>query len=102
MRSRSRQIVQVPEEPKLTIERLSQRWRLPAYFVRYELKRAGIRLIQVPRKPVDGARLSDVLAFEQQVREGIISSGIRPNSPKDAPPLRVIPNPKAQEEAGVR
>jgi hypothetical protein len=98
MRSRSYQTACLPpEEPALTIERISARWRLPACFARIELKRAGIKLIKIPRKPIDGAKLSDVLAFEQQVREGLISSGIRPAAPKDAPPLRVIPHPKKQE-----
>jgi hypothetical protein len=74
---------------------------LPACFARIELKRAGIKLVKIPRKPTDGALLRDVLDFEEQVRAGIISSGIRPGPPKDAPPLRVIPNPKEQE-AGKR
>jgi hypothetical protein len=71
--------------------------RLPAGIVRFELKRAGIKLVPVPKKPSDGALLRDVLGFEEQVRAGIIPSGIRPNPPKDAPPLRVVENPKEQE-----
>jgi hypothetical protein len=45
------------------------------------------------------AGLRDVLDFEEQVRAGIIPSGIRPNPPKDAPPLRVVEN---QQEARFR
>jgi hypothetical protein len=94
MRSRSYQTAGLPsEDPALTIERISARWRLPACFARIELKRAGIKLVKIPRKPADGAKLRDILDFEEQVRQGIISSGIRPNPPKDTPPLRVIPNP---------
>jgi hypothetical protein len=80
----------LPEEPRLTIDRLSNRWRLPACFVRIELKRAGIKLVPIPRKPAQGAKLRDILDFEEQVRAGLIQSGIRPNPPKDAPVLRVL------------
>jgi hypothetical protein len=84
------------KEEKLTIERLTHRWRRPAFWVRHELKQAGIRLVPVRRKPADGARLSDVLAFEQQVREGLISSGIRPNPPKDQD-FRVLAAPDEKQ-----
>jgi hypothetical protein len=76
------------EEITLSIEQLRGRWRVPAGIVRYELKRAGIKLVPIPRKPADGVKLQDILDFEKQVRTGLIRSGIRP---KDAPPFRIIP-----------
>jgi hypothetical protein len=85
------------DEPRISIEQLRARWRLPAFIVRHELKRAGIKLVPVPRKPSQGALFRDVIALEEQVRQGIIQSGIRPNPPKDAPSLRVMPDPKEQE-----
>jgi hypothetical protein len=88
---------QESEEEALSIQALAIRWRLPAPIVRYELKRAGIKLTSLPRKPADGAFLRDVLALEEQVRAGIIASGIRLSPPKDAPLLRVVPNSKEQE-----
>jgi hypothetical protein len=83
---------QLLEDPKLSIEQLRGRWRVPAGIVRFELKKAGIKLVPIPRKPVDGARLRDILDFEEQVKAGIISSGIRPNPSNDEPPLRIVPN----------
>jgi hypothetical protein len=89
------------EDLALSIEQLRGRWRLPAGIVRHELKKAGIKLVPIPRRPADGALLRDVLDFEEQVRQGIISSGIRPSPPKGTAPFRVVPNPNEQE-AGPR
>lgn len=72
MRKRIVKFPLIPEEPRLSLDSVAGRWRLPVAFARIELQKAGIELVDIERTPVKGARLSDILLFEARLRaEGV-------------------------------
>jgi hypothetical protein len=66
-------LISPPEPPDrivLDLQKVGRRWSgVDALTVEAELKRAGIELVDIARKPKKGVRLSDLLAFEEQWRQ---------------------------------
>jgi hypothetical protein len=72
MRKRIVRFPLIPKEPRLSVDRIAGRWKMPVAFARIELEKAGIELVDIERTPTKGARLSDVLRYEAKLRaEGI-------------------------------
>jgi hypothetical protein len=68
MRKRLAKFPLIPEEPRLSLDRVAGRWRMPVAFARIELQKAGIELVYIERTPIKGARLSDILRYEDRLR----------------------------------
>jgi hypothetical protein len=56
------------EHRALTYEQVSQRWKTRLSIARLKLKNAGIPVVYVPRPPVEGVKLTDLLRYEGMVR----------------------------------
>ena len=56
------------EHRALTYEQVSQRWKTRLSITRLKLKNAGIPVVYVPRPPVEGVKLTDLLRYEEMVR----------------------------------
>jgi hypothetical protein len=58
-----------PEEVLIDFQRIARRWDSHAIVVEEQLKRAGIPIIEIPQKPKLGCRFSDLLKFEEHLRQ---------------------------------
>jgi hypothetical protein len=56
------------EQQRISLERIARRWRRPVSHVRILLLQAGVPLINVPRSPTEGVKLTDLLAYEEELR----------------------------------
>jgi hypothetical protein len=62
--------VAVPVEVRaLSYEQVGQRWKTRLSIARRKLKNAGIPIVYVPRPPVEGVKLVDLLRYEEMVRQ---------------------------------
>jgi hypothetical protein len=68
--------IRLPDPPTpyearaLSLTQIAQRWRTRTSIATILLLRAGVPLINVPRTPVEGVRLTDLEAYEEKVRNG--------------------------------
>jgi hypothetical protein len=61
----------IPHESRvLSLEQIARRWRTRVSIARILLLRAGVPLVNVQRAPTEGARLSDLEAYEERIRNG--------------------------------
>jgi hypothetical protein len=61
----------IPHENQiLSLDQIARRWRTRVSVARILLLRAGVPLIDVQRAPTEGARLSDLEAYEERIRNG--------------------------------
>ena len=61
----------IPHENRvLSLDQIARRWRTRVSIVRLRLLQAGVPLIDVQRAPTEGARLADLEAYEQSIRNG--------------------------------
>ena len=63
-------IPKAPEEVLLDLQRIARRWDSHTIVVEEQLKRGGVEIIEIPQRPKRGCRLSDLLAFEERLRQG--------------------------------
>jgi hypothetical protein len=56
------------ERQALSFQQVSHRWETKLSIARSILRKAGIPVVYVPQKPVEGVRLADLLNFEAQMR----------------------------------
>lgn len=60
----------VPIEARaLSYEQVGKRWKTRGSIARLKLKNAGIPVVYVPRLPVEGVKLSDLLRYEEMIRQ---------------------------------
>lgn len=67
--------IKLPPEPvpvehqALSFEQVSQRWKTRLSIARLKLKKAGVPIVFVSRQPVEGVRMTDLLKYEEEMRE---------------------------------
>ena len=53
----------------MILKKVGARWRVPTWHARQRLEEAGIKIIPVPMPDEQGVRLSDLLLYEETIRE---------------------------------
>jgi hypothetical protein len=61
----------IPHESRvLSLDQIARRWRTRLSIARILLLRASVPLIDVPRTPTEGVRLTDLEEYERRIRNG--------------------------------
>jgi hypothetical protein len=66
--------IKIPEAPvpverqALSFQQVGHRWKTRQSIAKGVLRKTGIPVVYVPQKPLEGVKLTDLLAFEARMR----------------------------------